>query len=71
MKYVVVQLWNTHCKVIEQATLEEALQTAEKEYSNLSLEQLQEMTSFYVLESSDPNPDSDLHFDGNIIQSYL
>ena len=71
MKYVVMDqtatdLFNTEC-----ATLDEAIKEADKQYSYLTDADKSKRTAFYVLESVDPDEDSERHFDGDIIKQYI
>ncbi len=71
MKYIVMDqtktdLFNTEC-----ATLAEAIKEADKQFSYLTDADKKKRTAFYVLESVDPDEDSERHFDGDIIKQYI
>lgn len=71
MKYIVIDqtkndLFNTEC-----ATREEAIKEADKQFSYLTDADKRNRTSFYVLESIDPDEESERHFDGDIVKQYI
>ena len=52
-------------------TLEEAIKEADKQFSYLTDADKRNRTSFYVLESIDPDEESERHFDGDIVKQYM
>jgi hypothetical protein len=71
MMYVVMDqtktdLFNTEC-----ATLDEAIKEADKQFAYLTNAEKKQRTAFFVLESVDPDEDSERHFDGDIIKQYI
>jgi hypothetical protein len=71
MKYVVMDqtktdLFNTEC-----ATLDEAIKEADKQFAYLTNAEKKQRTAFFVLESVDPDEDSERHFDGDVIKQYI
>lgn len=70
MKYVVVMLQDTNCTVSEHSTLAESIKFADSVFESLDFAERSKFTSFYVLESADPDVESEMHFDGTIIKDY-
>lgn len=71
MKYIVMDQTKTDLFTTECATLDEAIKEADTQYSYLTDADKKKRTSFYVLESVDPDEDSERHFDGDIIKQYI
>ena len=71
MMYVVMDQTENDLFTTECATADEAIKEADKQYSYLTDADKKKRTSFYVLESVDPDEDSERHFDGDIIKQYI
>lgn len=70
MKYVVVKLKNTDCTTNEFDSIVDAINFAYKMFTELG-EERSEVEQLYVLDSLDQDVNSELHFDGTIIRSYI
>ena len=71
MRYLVIdELKHEEIFVEEFETETEAIKKADAEFDSLTPGDKKRRVAFYVLESVDPDPESDDHFDGDIVKSY-
>lgn len=70
MKYIVVDELKNDMFTEEFETKEEAVKAADEEWDRLTESDKNRRTSYYVLESSNPDEEAEDHFDGDIIKSY-
>lgn len=71
MKYIVMDVTKTDIFTTECETAEKAISEADKQFSYLTEADKKKRTEFYILESIDPDEDSEAHFDGDIIKKYM
>jgi len=67
MKYIVMDWCGIDVTDTEFDTKEEAIDYAEAQWGLMSYSDQAKRDDFYVLESADPDPEADNHFDGDII----
>ena len=71
MKYIIMdQIMNGDLFTEEFNTAEEALEAGEAEWEHLSRVDKNGRTSFFVLESMNPDEDAENHLDGDIVRRW-
>ena len=70
MKYIVMDYRDGDLFTEEFETENEAIETAEAEWNNLSEHDKKQREEFFVLESANPDEDAENHFDGDIIKRW-
>lgn len=72
MKYLVIDVTDgMDTFVTEFETVEEAIEFADGDFEHLTAHDRKHRKEYYILESVNPDEDSDDHFDGNVIKDYL
>ena len=70
MKYIIMDYRDGELFADEFNSAEEAIETAEAEWNNLSDHDKKHRTEFFVLESVNQNKDAEDHFDGNEVRRW-
>lgn len=70
MKYMVIDSVNGDEFIKEFDAVEEAIEYADVSWGHLSDYDKKHRDAFYVLESVDPDEDSEHHFDGDYVKIY-
>ena len=71
MKYIVMDEKNGDLFSEEYEAIESAIEAAELEFNRLTDFDKEQRSAFYVLESINPDPDAEDHFDGNVIKRWI
>lgn len=70
MKYIVIDWTETDCFDEEFSTAQEAIERAEIIWGKMSDYDKKRRTAFYVLESVNPDPDAENHYDGEVVKEW-
>lgn len=70
MKYLIVDEHKNETFVKEFETKEEAIKEADWEWNHLNENDKKSRQAYYILESVNPDPDAENHFDGDPIKEY-
>ena len=71
MKYIIMDQTTTDLFNTEYETADETIKEADKQFSYLTDADKRKRTAFFVLESVDPDVESERHFDGDIVKQYI
>lgn len=71
MRYLVIDQNTKYDEFVEEFnTKEEAITFADNEWKGMVKADRDKRVAFYILESVDPDPESDDHFDGDFVKIY-
>ena len=70
MKYILIDQTKTDCFDEEFETAEEAVKRGEREWDYLTEREKEAREAFYILESANPDPEAEDHYDGDYIKRW-
>lgn len=71
MKYIVIDDCGTDIYDSEFENKEEAIKEAEYKFNHMTPGDKKRTKELYVLESANPDPDAENHFDGDIVKRWI